>query len=610
MRALSLRWVRVRDLPLADPGTPDLRSPARFLLRTGWQQRTTLAAGVACGVTWMLCQAVFPAVLGRALDALAGSTAELLRWSGIVLALSLVQAVSAVLRHRCAVGNRLTARFRVCQLLGRRTSAAGTALTRRAPVGEVLAGTSSDAPRLGDAYDVTQRTTGSLLAIVVVAVLVLRTSVPLGLLVLLGVPAVLLVLVAAVRPLQARQREHRRLSGELTSLGADTVAGLRVLRGIGGEEVFTRRYRDRSQEVRRAGVRVARWESALEGLQVLAPGLLVAALVWGGARAVLAGDLTPGELVALYGYAAFLTIPLRTLVETADKYSRAFVAARRVVALLRVEALVREPAAPHPAPPAGTGDLLDPASGLRLAAGRLTALVSDPPEQAAVLARRLGRTDDAAAEPSPLLGGAPLRELPVAEARRRVLLAEDDAQLFSGTLREQVDPTGEHPDAEVLRALHVAAAEDVLDLVPGGLDGEVSERGRSLSGGQRQRLSLARAVLRDPDVLLLVEPTSAVDAHTEARTARRLRAARAGRTTLVTTASPLVLGAADEVHWVRGGRLVASGRHEDLLRADAAYRTFTTRGSAPPGSAPAGSGPPGPRPVPGADRSGCGAAGA
>ena len=134
----------------------------------------------------------------------------------------------------------------------------------------------------------------------------------------------------------------------------------------------------------------------------------------------------------------------------------------------------------------------------------------------------------------------------------------------------------------MLRALHLAAAEDGLELVHGGLAGEVTERGRSLSGGQRQRLALARAVLRDPDVLVLVEPTSAVDAHTEARIARRLRPARAGRTTLLTSASPLVLAAAEEVHWLRGGRVAAVGRHEDLLRTEPAYRRFVTRDTAPP----------------------------
>ena len=110
------------------------------------------------------------------------------------------------------------------------------------------------------------------------------------------------------------------------------------------------------------------------------------------------------------------------------------------------------------------------------------------------------------------------------------------------------------------------------------MDGVLEERGRALSGGQRQRVALARALLRDPDVLVLVEPTSAVDAHTEARIAERLAASRAGRTTVVVTASPLVLDRADTVLLVAGRVVTACGRHHDLLRSDPAYRDVVLRG--------------------------------
>ncbi|WP_432494918.1 ABC transporter ATP-binding protein [Kineococcus auxinigenes] len=568
----------MRDLPLKDPGTPDVRSPLRLLLRTAAQQRRSMAIGTAFGCAWMLAQAVLPAAVGRALDegVLAGDDAALLRWAGVVLALAAVSTVAAVLRHRYAVTNWLTACFRTLQQVGRHTAHAGTAVTARLPQGEVLASTSSDGPRVGDAFDVTQRAVASVLAVVLVAVLVLRTSVPLGLIVLLGIPAVLVVLVLLLRPLKARQQHQRELSGQLTALGTDTVRGLRVLRGVGGEEVFLTRYREQSQRVRAAGVRVAAWESGLEALQVLVPGLLVAALVWAGARATVRGEISPGQLVALYGYAAFLTAPLRMLVETADKYARALVAARRLVTLLGVPPrLADAPESEQQHPPAGA--LADPASGVLAAPGELTAVVSDPPELAAPLLRRLARFDDSGDEPGATLAGVPLRSVPVAQVRRRVVLAEDDAQLFSGTLREQVDPEGRHTDAQVLAAMEVADATDLLDLVDGGLAGTVTERGRSLSGGQRQRLALARVLLRDPEVLVLVEPTSAVDAHTEARIAARLRAARAGRTTLVATASPLVLPHADTVQWAPGGRVAATGRHADLLAEHPGYRRFVTR---------------------------------
>ena len=134
-----------------------------------------------------------------------------------------------------------------------------------------------------------------------------------------------------IGPLQRRQREQREEVGQLTALGADTVAGLRVLRGIGGEEVFLGRYRERSQGVRRAGVRVALPQSTLDASQVLLPGIFVVLVTWLGARLAIAGSIEPGELVAFYGYAAFLVIPLRTSAEAVDKITRSFVGARRML---------------------------------------------------------------------------------------------------------------------------------------------------------------------------------------------------------------------------------------------------------------------------------------
>ena len=130
----------------------------------------------------------------------------------------------------------------------------------------------------------------------------------------------------------------------------------------------------------------------------------------------------------------------------------------------------------------------------------------------------------------------------------------------------------------MLAAVHTAAASDVLEALPAGLATEVEERGRSFSGGQRQRLVLARALVADPEILVLVEPTSAVDAHTEAAIADRLAAARRGRATVVCTTSPLLLDRADTVALVVDGRVVAEGHHRELLDAEPRYRAVVTRG--------------------------------
>ncbi len=164
--------------------------------------------------------------------------------------------------------------------------------------------------------------------------------------------------------------------------------------------------------------------------------------------------------------------------------------------------------------------------------------------------------------------------------RRRIVVSEADPVLFSGTLRSALDPWGraDGEDGTLLGALSVANADDVLAALPDGLDAMVDERGRSFSGGQRQRLVLARALLAGAEVLVLVEPTSAVDAHTEARIARGLREARSGRTTVVVTTSPLVLDQADRVVLLEAGRVVAEGSHRELLRTRPDYRYAVTRG--------------------------------
>ncbi len=571
----------MRDLPLPDPGTPDLRSPGRYLRWVARGQVRTLAGGVFFGVIWMTAQAFVPALLGRAIDSgvAARDTAALLRWSAAVLLVGVVTAGAGVMRHRFAVGNWLTATFRTQQLLSGQVSRLGSALPAQVETGEVVSATAADVFRIGGAYDVSARAAGAVVSFVVVAVILLRSSTVLGLVVLLGVPLLTLAVAPLLRPLKRRQSDQRALLGELTILGADTVGGLRVLRGIGGEETFLGRFRAKSQQVRAAGVGVARVHSLLDAAQVLLPGVFLVAVTWGGARLAVQGDLTVGQLVAFYGYAAFLVAPVRTATEAADKLTTALVSATRVLRILRLQPLLPDPAHPAAEPPPGS-ELADATSGLRVLPGRLLGVAGAVPEETAHLADRLGRYLDPPPDHAVTLGGVPLTDLPLATVRRRILVSDKDPRLFTGVLRTELAPPfpdGE-VDARVAAAIVAAGAEDVLEALDGGLDAEIEERGRSFSGGQRQRLALARALVADPEVLVLDEPTSAVDAHTEARIAERLRDARAGRTTVVMTTSPLVLEQCDDVAFLVDGAVAGTGTHRQLLHGDPRYRGVVTRG--------------------------------
>jgi ABC-type multidrug transport system fused ATPase/permease subunit len=564
----------MRELPLGHPGTPDLRSPTRFLLWVARGQVGTLALGVVYGVAWMGALAVVPALVGRAIDrgVAEGDTAGLLAGSALILAAGLVSAVAGILRHRTAVGNWLTAAYRVQQLLVRQAVRLGGSLPRRVPTGEVAAVGAHDAERIGGAMDIVARLAGALVSFAVVALLMLRTSATLGLLVVAGVPLLSAAVGPLLRPLHRRRARHRELVGALTTVGADTVSGLRVLRGIGGEEAFSRRYAAASQEVREAGVAAARVQSLLDAAEVALSGVFVVAVTWLGARLALAGRISVGELVAFYGYAAFLLLPVRTVTEAADKFTRALVGARRTVQVLALEPELASGSSAAEPPPGAA--LVDDDSGLVVEPGRLTAVVAGVPEQAAAIADRLGRFADGRVR----LGGVDLRELPLDAVRRRVLVSEHDPRLFTGPLADELDPTGAAPADRVLAAIHTASAGDVLEGLPDGLATEVAERGRSFSGGQRQRLVLARALVADPEILVLVEPTSGVDAHTEARIADRLVAARAGRATVVCTTSPLLLDRADTVALVADGGVVAEGTHRELLDTEPRYRAVVTRG--------------------------------
>ncbi|TDD12444.1 ABC transporter ATP-binding protein, partial [Nonomuraea diastatica] len=223
--------------------------------------------------------------------------------------------------------------------------------------------------------------------------------------------------------------------------------------------------------------------------------------------------------------------------------------------------------------PAPMSVLCDPVSGVEIVPGRLTALVSARPAEATAVLDRLGGF----AGPSATWGGIRLSDIDPARLRERILVADNEADLFAGTLRDVVAGRLDPDDDAIGLAVHAAMADDIVRGLPGGLDARVDAQGRNLSGGQRQRVRLARALLADPEILLAAEPTSAVDAHTEATIAARLRAVRAGRTTVVTTTSPLVLAHADTVHYLAGGSVVATGGHGELLGGQPGYRALVAR---------------------------------
>ncbi|MCT2581694.1 ABC transporter ATP-binding protein [Actinophytocola gossypii] len=561
-------------VPYADPGVPDTRGPGRYLWWLVRKQPGRVSLGVLLASTWMLGLVVQPYLLARAIDD--GLRPENLTalgtWTLALLAAGAANAAIGVLRHRTMTFIRLDAGFRTVQVVIRHAAAVGAELPRRVSTGEVVSIGAADLDRVMRTMTVTGPGVAAVVSYAVVAVVLTGISPPLALVVLLGLPALMLALGPLLNRMRDTETAYREQQGALAARAGDIVAGLRVLCGIGGKDRFAGRYHRDSSALRASGYRVGAFSSWIEAIAVGLPSLFLAAVTWLGARMTAAGDITVGELVAVYGYVAMLATPIFFLIEGAQDINRGLVAARRVTRVLTLRPATTDHATtPCPPEPAA---LHDPTSGLTVHPGELLAIAAAHPADALAVADRLGRYTDSDAT----WGNEPLTAMPVAEVRRRVLVADNDAHLFAGTLRDTVTPGHAVTDEAIEHAIHTAAAGDVRTGLPDGLDSPVDAQGRDLSGGQRQRVRLTRALLADPEVLILVEPTSAVDAHTEAAIATRLREHRRDQTTVVVSTSPLLLDRADRVAYLLDGRVAATGTHTDLLERERGYRELAHRG--------------------------------
>lgn len=459
--------------------------------------------------------------------------------------------------------------------------------------GELLTVGTSDAEKTSWILDVVARSASAATALVVTAVALLVVDVPLGLAVVIGTPLLLLVLQwcapVLTRAATASQTEIARVSG----LATDLVGGVRPLRGIGGEGAAARRYAEASRRALDATLRLARGNSAYLGLSATVGSLLAAGVAGGAGYLALTGRLTLGELVTVVGLAQFLVEPLSSLSRLPGVTAVVRGSADRVATVLGAPPLV-EGAVPDPdaaatdARPSVRAPRLDlhaVAHGslrgidLDVAPGETVGVVAYHPADAESLVSVLSGQvplDPSAGRVG--VGGTDVRELPLTEVRRTVLVEPHAADLFAGTVRTNI-VTRAADDARLDAAVAASAVTDLIDLHEAGLDHPVTDRGASLSGGQRQRVALARALAADPPLLVLHDPTTAVDSVTEHAIADGIRTLRAGpdRATVVVSTSPALLAVTDRVVVIDDGRVVARGTHRSLSTTDPTYRERVLR---------------------------------
>lgn len=530
--------------------------------------------GAVFGILSTLTLAVMPGFLGRAVQAISDHDEVALRkWVLIVFALGFTQSIASVIRHRWAVASWIITATRMKQIIARKASELGADLPRLISTGEVVSVNNNDVERMARGFDNIPRLIGSIISFIFVSIMLIRSSPSIGIIVIAGVPIMALVIAPIIGPLQEREAEQRKKLSHSTNLAADTVAGLRVLRGIGGEDAFIERFKLASQEVRAAAVRTAKTRSLLQALQIVLPGFFILIVIFAGGSLVADGKMKIGELLSFYGYSAFLVLPLRVMTETAQRMTSAIVSARRVISLLSVTSVNIWGQAESPNP---FGVVRDSISGIEIRSGEFLVIVSENPLISDELCDRLGGYLDA---DRVTIDDLPLTAFTRDAVRRTIYSQEKEPAILSGTIGSifAVPHSGR---LSIDQAIDAASARNILDSLEGeGLDAEVVERGRTLSGGERQRLSLARTLFVDAPIVILDDPTSAVDAHTETRIAQRLSEIRTGRTTVVFSNSPLILDRADRVELILNGEKQEQGTHNELLKRSQKYRDLVMRGA-------------------------------
>ncbi len=430
---------------------------------------------------------------------------------------------------------------------------------------------------------------------VTVAALLLHLYWPLGLVVVVSAIPLFLVSRAFTRQYLSASRQMQDELGDLATVVEESAQGIRVIKSFGRAQYMAGKFsagalRVRTTAVRKAGMTGRTWAEF-----DLVPNLTLAIVLVGGAFAVGAGHITVGGLVAFVSLQLMLVWPIDALGWIISNGQEAATAADRIYEVLDVQpAIVDRPDALTVEPagiqgrvrfegvsfgyPSATQQVLRGVD-LDMAPGETVALVGITGSGKTTLASLIPRLYDVTGGRI-TLDGRDIRDYRLSSLRKIVGVAFEEPTLFSMSVRENLTlGRPDATDADITEALAVAQADFVLDL-PWGLDTRVGEQGLSLSGGQRQRLALARAVLGKPRVLVLDDPLSALDVHTEALVEEALGRVLAGTTALIVVHRPSTVALADRVALLQDGELVAVGTHSELLATVPDYRAVLSAAAA------------------------------
>ncbi|WP_255138231.1 ABC transporter ATP-binding protein [Rhodococcus sp. 15-2388-1-1a] len=570
----------------ANPAAP--LTARRIVRRTLTRNRGRLAVGTVLLCAHQIAETAVPLALGVIIDrGIAERGPVQLAWSIAALAVLFIALTTAfqVGMRQLNLALQREAHLVRMEVSGRVLSTCGV----RTPLsdGEMLTVSSSDAEQAAWFLDLFPRMAAAATAVLATAVALFVIDVPLGLAVLLGTPLFMALLRLATPLITARTVQQQSRVAKATAMAGDLVVGLRSLQGIGAQHAASARYRAASTTALNAALATVRSLALQRGVTTTVSALIAACVASLAGWFALDGRISIGELIAVVGLAQFLIEPLTLLTSAPAVVARARGSAERVSTVLSAPSLLSDGPESVPVP---TGLSVRNVTFRSLAGididarpGEFVAVIALDPSDGDALATVLGgqvASDEYSGDV--MFAGVSMREVSRESFRTRVLAEPHTTDLFAGSLIENIvgfetDTDRGHLDA----VLSASAADQVATVHRDGLEHRVNDRGQNLSGGQRQRLALARALYARPPVLVLHEPTTAVDAVTEQAIADGIRGVRhsADRddVTVVVTSSPALLATADVVVVLRDGHVSDTGTHADLIATNAEYAEAVLR---------------------------------